>query len=329
MTTTVAVPSACFVGIDIARRHLDYVVHRQGRPTRLPNDAAGHAALVSALQPRQPRLIVLEATGGYEAACARALQEAGLPLLVVNGRQTRAFGRSQGVLAKTDTVDARILAHFAATTTLGPRPLPSPARRELAALVARRRQLSEQRVAEHNRLALAEGWVRTSIEAVLAVLDAQVAAANAAIRDLIRATPELATAERRLRSVPGVGPVVAATVLGELPELGQLRRRQVAALVGVAPLACDSGLQRGRRHCWGGRATVRGTLYMAALVASRHNPVIKAFYQRLLAAGKPPKLALVACMRKLLVILNALAHHETVWDPSHPTPHGTPPHNHP
>jgi len=276
--------------------------------------------------PQAPRLIVLEATGGYEAACALARQDAGLPVLVVNPRQARDFARRQGILAKTDRGDARVLAQFAATTALAPRPLPTGPLRELANLVSRRRQLLEQQVAERNRRPQASGTIAQSIDAVLAVLTEPLATVTAAIRALIRATPALQPPGDRLTSVPGVGPVVAATLVAELPELGTLTRRQIAALAGVAPLARDSGRSRGRRQVWGGRAHVRQPLYMAALVASTHNPVIRAFYQRLLAAGKPKKLALVACMRKLLVILNALVHHATVWNAHHPTPHGTPPH---
>jgi transposase len=327
MTTATAIPiPPCYVGIDVSKAHLDLALHRQSTPQRLGNDADGIAALVAQLRPLAPRLVVLEATGGYEAPCALALQEAGLPLLVVNPRQARDFARSQGVLAKTDRVDARMLAQFAATTALAPRPLPTGPLRELAALVTRRRQLLEQRQAERNRRPQASGMIATSIDAVLAVLETQLASVTAAITALIRATPALAAPIARLRSVPGVGPVVAATLVAELPELGTLTRRQIAALAGVAPLARDSGRSRGRRQVWGGRASVRRVLYMAALVATRRNPVIQAFSQRLLAAGKPKKLALVACMRKLLVILNALVKHDTTWDAHHPTPHGTPPH---
>jgi transposase len=268
---------------------------------------------------------VLEATGGYEAAGALALQDAGLPVLGVNPRQTRDFARSQGILAKSDRVDARVLAQFAATTALRPRPLPTGPLRELAALVTRRRQVQDQLSAERHRLPFATGLVAASLAAAIAEYTRQLKQLTAAIGQLIKTTPARhAQAERRQRG-PGVGPVVAATLLGALPELGQLSRRPIAALAGVAPLARDRGQQRGRRHVWGGRASVRQVLYMAALVATRHNPVIQVFYQRLLAAGKPRKLALVACMRKLLVILNALVKHETVWDAHHSLPQGPTP----
>lgn len=325
MTSATIRPTAWAVGIDISKHHLDLAVHPQGKPQRLANDAEGIALLVAQLRELTPRLVVLEATGGYEAPCALALQDAGLPVLVVNPRQTRDYAKSQGILAKTDRVDARVLAQFAATTTLTPRPLPTGPLRELAALVTRRRQVQDQLSAERHRLPLADGLVAESLAAAIAEYRRHLTQLNTAIGRLIRDTPALRIQAERLQRVPGGGPVVAATLAAELPERGQLSRRQIAALAGVAPLARDSGQQRGRRHVWGGRASVRQVLSMAALVATKHNPVIQAFYQRLLAAGKPKKLALVACMRKLLVILNALVKHAATWNPSHPTPQGTNP----
>ncbi len=322
MTTATPPTPACAIGIDVSKHHLDLAGQPQGLPHQLPNDAAGIAALVAQLLPLGPRLIVVEATGGSAAACALALQDAGLPVLVVTPRQARDFAKSQGILAKTDRVDARVLAQFAATTTLTARPLPTGVLRELSALVTRRRQVQDQLSAERHRRPFAAGLVAESLAAAIAEYTRQLKQLTAAIGRLIRDTPALRVQAERLQSVPGVGPVVAATLLGVLPELGQLSRRQLAALAGVAPLARDSGRQHGRRHVWGGRASVRGALYMAALVATKHTPVIRAFYQRLLAAGKPKKLALVACMRKLLVILNALARHETVWNAHHPLPQG-------
>lgn len=322
LPTAPAVPVAGFVGIDVSKAHLDLAIHGQSATARLANADAGIIALIAQLTPLAPRLVVLEATGGYEAPCALALQEAGVPVLVVNPRQARDFAKSQGILAKTDRVDARVLAHFAATTTLTARPLPTGPLRELAALVTRRTQLGEQLGAERNRRAQATGRIAASIAAVLTVLVAEQRAISAAITQLITTTPTLAAQATRLESVPGVGPIVAATLLAALPELGQLSRRQIAALAGVAPLARDSGRQRGRRPVWGGRASVRRVLYMAALVATKHNPVSQAFYQRRLAAGKAKKLALVACMRKLLVILNALVKQHTVWDAHHSHPQG-------
>lgn len=253
------------------------------------------------------------------------MQAAALPVLVVNPRQARDYAKSQGVLARTDRVDARVLAQFAATTTLGPRALPTGPLCALAALVTRRRQVQGQLTAERQRRPFADGLVAESLAAAIAEATRQLKQLNAAIGRLIRDTPALRGPAERLRSVPGVGPVVAATLVAELPELGTLSRRQIAALAGVAPLARDSGRQRGRRHVWGGRASVRQVLYMAALVATRHNPVIQAFYQRLLAAGKAKKLALLACMRRLLVILNALIKHATVWDAHHSLPQGNQP----
>ncbi len=329
MTSATARPMPCAIGIDVSKRHLDFAIHQQGTPQRLANDADSITTLGAQLRPLAPQLIVLEATGGYEAACALALQEAGLPVLVVTPRQARDYAKSQGILAKTDRVDARVLAQFAAPTTLAPRPLPTGPLRELSALVTRRRQVQDQLTAERQRRPFAEGLVAESLTAALTAYPRQLNQLTAAIGRLITATPALQVQAERLQSVPGGGPVVAATLVAELPELGPLSRRQIAALAGVAPLARDSGRQRGRRHVWGGRASVRRVLYMAALVASQCHPLIQAFYQRLLAAGKPKKLALVACMRKLLVILNALVKHATTWNAHQPTPHGTPPHRTP
>ncbi len=288
MTTATARPTPCAIGIDVSKQHLDFALHRQGPAQRVANDPEGIATLVAQLLPLAPQLIVLEATGGYEAACALALQDAGLRVLVINPRQARDFAKSQGVLAKTDRVDARVLAQFAATTTLLPRRLPTGPLRELAALVTRRRQVQEQLTAERQRRPFAEGLVAESLSAAIAEYTRQLKQLTAAIGRLIRDTPALREPAARLQSVPGVGQ------------------------------------HRGRRHVWGGRASVRGALYMAALVATKHNPVIRAFYQRLLAAGKPKKLALVACMRKLLVILNALVKHASVWDAHDPSHQGTP-----
>ncbi len=306
---------AVFIGIDVAQQHLDWA-QDGGRPRRERNTPAGIAALVAALAPLAPRKIVVEATGGYEQALVLALAAAELPVLLINPRQVRRYAQSEGILAKTDQLDARVLAAFAATTRLEPRPLPAPERRTLAALVTRRQQIQAQLVAERNRLPLADPAVAAGLTAAVAFYTGQLRALEAQIRAFIRDCPSLQAQAALLQSVPGVGPVVAATLLGALPELGTLSGKQLAALVGVAPFNRDSGQQRGRRTIWGGRAPVRQTLYMAALVASRHNPVIRTFYQRLLAAGKPKKLALVACMRKLLVILTALLRTTTPWRPN-------------
>jgi transposase len=264
-------------------------------------------------------LIVLEATGGLEGALTGALVAAGLPVVVINPRQARDFAKATGQLAKTDAIDAAILAQFAEVVRPPVRPLPDAQTQELAALIARRRQLIEMRTAESNRLGSAAQRVRPGIAAHLRWLDTQVARVDQDLTQAIRQSPVWRARDDLLQSTPGVGPVVTTTLLAELPELGTLNGKQIAALVGVAPLNRDSGLVRGTRTVWGGRASVRAALYMSALVAVRHNPVIKAFYLRLRAAGKAPKVALIACMRKLLTILNAMLKHQTPWryEPAH------------
>jgi transposase len=304
-----------FVGIDVARAALDVAVWPGGAAERVANDAAGVAALAGRLAALGPALVVLEATGGRERAAAEALVAAGLAVAVVNPRQVRDFARATGRLAKTDALDAAALARFAAAVRPEPRPLPSAAAVELRALVERRRQVAEMLVQEGNRLPGLPARAAARVRAHVGWLEAELAELDRELAGAIEADPGRKAADALLRSVPGVGPVLAATVLAELPELGTLGRQQIAALVGVAPLNRDSGARRGKRAVWGGRAAVRATLYMAALVATRHNPAIRAFYARLLAAGKPRKVALVACMRKLLTILNALLRQQTPWQP--------------
>jgi transposase len=269
-----------------------------------------------------PQLLVLEATGGYEHLVVAALAAAALPVVVVNPRQIRDFARSTGQLAKTDHLDAAVLALFAERVQPSVRVLPDAATQALDALMARRRQLVEMLVAEQNRLGMPRGrgdrQVTVSITQTIAFLTRQLAATDREIGTMIRESPVWREREDLLRSVPGIGPVVARTLLAQLPELGQLDRRAIAKLVGVAPLNRDSGTWRGRRTIHGGRASVRAVVYMAALVASRRNPVLVAFYQRLLTAGKPKKLALVACMRKLLTILNTMLRTHQRWAPSTP-----------
>jgi transposase len=256
---------------------------------------------------------VLEATGGIERQLTRALASAELPIVVINPRQVRDFAKASGQLAKTDIIDAIVLARFAEAIRPAVRPLPDDTLLELRALISRRRQLTEMIVAERNRLSQASKSVKRRIEAHIRWLQAELGRADKDLDQSIRQSPIWKENENLLRSVPGIGPVVSRTLLAELPELGKLNRKQIAALVGIAPLNRDSGTLRGRRAVWGGRATVRATLYMAALVASRRNAVMRAFYQRLRNAGKAPKLALVACMRKLLTILNAMIKHRTYW----------------
>ena len=307
-----------YVGIDVARDHLDVAVHPTGTAWRIPNTPTGHAALRRRAPVPRCRRLVLEASGGYEQAVVDVLAAAGLPVVVVNPRQVRDFARARGILAKTDALDAQVLAHFAATVQPPVRPRPEAATRHLAALVTRRRQLRDMCVAEQQRRRQAHPAVRADIDAHLAVLKRRLARLDTQIVRAVQATPTLRARAAWLRSIPGIGPVAAATLLAEVPELGTLNRKQVAALVGVAPFNRDSGAWRGRRAVWGGRAAVRAVLYMATLTACRRHPGLRAFYHRLLAAGKPPKVALTACLRKLVVLCNALCKQQASWDPAMP-----------
>jgi transposase len=312
------------VGIDVAKAHVDvFVLGAQFMPQRFDNEADGHSALAIALAPLGVRLVVMEATGGYEAALACSLQAAGFAVAVVNPRQTRDFAKGMGYLAKTDAIDARALAAFADALSRQPdvanyiRPLTDTAQRELAALVTRRRQLLAMLLSERQRMPLAVPKVRPSIEAMIEAIKVQLDDVEGEMIGQVQ--EHFGKLDALLRSTKGIGPVASATLLAELPELGKLNRRQIAALVGVAPLANDSGNSRGRRRVKGGRFEIRRTLYMATLTATRHNPAIAAFYARLLAAGKLPKVALVACMRKLLTTLNAMARSGLPWNPEFKT----------
>ena len=305
-----------YLGIDVARDHLDVAVHPTGTAWRVANTPTGHAALRQRVQGQPYRRLVLEASGGYEQAVADVLAAAGLPVVVVNPRQVRDFARARGILAKTDALDAQVLAHFAATVQPTVRPRAEAATRHLSALVTRRRQLQDMCVAEQQRRRQAHPAVRADIDALLVVLTRRVARLDAQIVRAVQASPHLRARAAWLRSIPGIGPVAAATLLAELPELGTLNRKQAAALVGVAPFNRDSGAWRGRRCVWGGRAAVRAVLYMATLTACRLHPGLRAFYQRLLAAGKPPKVALTACLRKLIVLCNALCKQQAPWNPA-------------
>ena len=307
-------PAIVVVGIDVAKAHLDVAVRPQSAPRRGSNDAEGIAELVTWLRTLGPQVIVVEATGGYEAPLVAAVGLAGLPIAVVNPRQVRDFARATGQRAKTDQLDAQVLAHFAEALRPVPRPLPDAQAQELAALVARRRQIVARRTAEQNRLGAARvAHVQARIQAHLTWLETELAAVDEELRRLLRASPLWRERDDLLRGVPGIGPVLSLTLLADLPELGRLSHGQIAALVGVAPRNRDSGTQRGRRAVWGGRAAVRTVLYMGTLRATRCNPVIHQFYERLLAAGKAKKVALVACMHKLLTILNAIVRHQTPW----------------
>jgi len=302
-----------FVGIDVAKASLDVAVRPSGECWQLANEEGALLPLLTQLQSLGPTLVVLEATGGFEHAVVAALAAAGLPVVVANPRQVRDFARATGQLAKTDAIDAHVLALFAERVRPAPRPLPDEAAQALDAVLTRRRQLLEMLTAERNRLGFAGAPVARRIRTHIRWLQRELADVDRDLGQLIEQSPVWRAQDDLLQSVPGVGPIVSRTLLGELPELGRLTRKQIAALVGVAPLARDSGTLRGRRLIWGGRAPVRAVLYMGALVAARWNPVIRAFYQRLRAAGKPAKVALVACMRKLLTILNAMARSGTRW----------------
>lgn len=302
-----------FVGVDVAKAKLVVACRPEGAPWTASNDAEGIAATVARLKSLEPRLIVLEATGGYERAVVAALAVAGLPAVVANPRQVRDFAKATGQLAKTDDLDADLLALFADRVRPTPRPLPDAVVQQLDALMTRRRQLLDMLTAERNRLEHAVGPIRRSVVDHIRWLERRVAAVDRDLDDTIARSPVWRAKEDLLRSMPGVGPVVSRTLLADVPELGHLNRKQIAALVGVAPLARDSGTLRGKRLVWGGRAPVRAVLYMGALVATRRNPVIRAFYRRLLAAGKPKKVALIACMRKLITILNAMMRTSTTW----------------
>jgi transposase len=307
--------SQCFVGIDVAKAQLDIALRPLGERWAVTNDDTGITALVRRLQELVPQLIVLEATGGYQRAVVAALATAGLPLAVVNPRQARDFAKATGQLAKTDALDARALAHFAEAIRPAPRPLPDTQTEELRALLARRRQLVGMRTAEQNRLGSAPRRLQADIQVHITWLNERLAALDDDLDTTLRPSPVWREREDLLRSVPGIGPVCTRTLLLDLPELGTLSRQRLATLVGVAPLNRDSGTLRGSRTIWGGRAHVRTALYMSTLVAVRYNPVLKTFYERLRAAGKAAKVALTACMRKLLTILHAMVKHHTPWQP--------------
>ena len=304
-----------YVGIDVSKTRLDVAVRPSGGLSHVTYDAAGITTVVTQLSQKQPIRIVVEATGGLERPLVRALVAAALPVIVVNPRQVRDFAKATGQLAKTDALDAQVLARFAEVIHPSLRALPDPQTQELAALLARRRQVLAMQRAEQNRLDRAPVRVQNRIEVHLHWLGDELARRDEELDDQIQQSPMWRAREDLLQSVPGIGPVMCRTVLAELPELGLLNRKQIAALVGVAPFNRDSGRLRGHRTIWGGRAPVRTALYMATLVATRWNPVIRPFYQRLRDAGKAPKVALVAAMRKLLTILNAMLQHGTPWRP--------------
>jgi transposase len=302
------------VGIDVSKAQLDVAVGSAGAVHAFSNDAAGHRELVLRLREARPARVVVEATGGYERAAVAALAAAALPVVVVNPRRAREFARASGVLAKTDRLDARVLARYGETLRPEPRPLPTPEQRALEDLVARRAQLVGMLTEEKNRLSqAASARVRKSIEAIIRALLQQIGRAEEDIARAVESSPVWKDAAERIDSVPGVGFKTACVLLADLPELGALSRQRIAALVGLAPINRDSGKMRGHRHIAGGRASVRTALYMAALSAVRYNPVIKAFYDRLVSAGKAKKAALTAAAHKLLTILNAMLREKTTW----------------
>ena len=306
-----------YVGIDVAKARVDVAIRPEGDRRVVSNDDAGIAVLVVQMQELNPAAVVLEASGGLELPLVAALAAASLPVVVVNPRQVRDFAKATGRLAKTDTLDAAVLAHFAEAVRPPLRPLRDAETQELNSLVARRQQVMTMLVAERNRLSSAAMSVRPRIETHIAWLKHELDDLDQGLRQTIRQSPVWREKDDLLHSVPGIGDQISLTLLAYLPELGTLNRRQIAALVGVAPFNRDSGTLRGKRTVWGGRARVRTALYMGAMVASRFNPVIRDFYQRLLSDGKPKKLALTACMRKLLTILNSMLKHGTSWN--HPT----------
>jgi transposase len=309
MTTTPSV----FVGIDVAKAELVVATRPATESWVVPNDDPGIDRLVGRLRRLAPALVVVEATGGYERAVVGALAAAAIPLVVANPRQVRDFARATGQLAKTDAIDAAVLALFGERVQPDPRPLADEATRALDALLTRRRQVLDMLTAERHRLEHALPAIRRDLTQHIRWLERRLRDVDHDLDQMIQSSPVWRAKEDLLRSAPGIGPVVSRTLIGELPELGTLSRKQIAALVGVAPLARDSGTLRGKRLVYGGRAPVRAALYMAALVAARRNPAIRTFYQRLVAAGKPPKLALTACMRKLLTMLNAMVKTDTPW----------------
>lgn len=302
-----------FVGIDVSKDRLDVALRPTGEVFAVERNAAGLAALIEKLQPLAPALVALEATGGFETVAAAALAAAGLPLVVVNPAQVRAFAKAIGRHAKTDAIDAAVIAHFADATRPAPRPLPDAATRLLADLVARRRQIIEMIGAERQREKRAPRRLQKSIARLLKALERELSSVDADIDDAVRGSAVWRETEDLLASVPGIGPTIARTLIAELPELGRLDRKKIAALAGLAPFTRQSGQWRGKSFIGGGRSGVRAALFMGAMVARRHNPVLRTFFERLVAAGKPKMVALIAVARKLLTILNAILRDRKPW----------------
>jgi len=301
------------VGMDVSKARLDVAVHESGEQWTATNDGPGLSRLVERLTGLHPARIVVEASGGYEALLVAELCAASLPVALINPKRAREFAKALGVLAKTDRIDARMLAHFAAAVQPALTHWPEADAQRLAELVTRRRQIVNMRTAERNRLSTASATLRPRIRKHLDWLAEELTALNTELYDFIRQHAQWRDNADRLDGVPGIGPVTAATLVAELPELGQLSAKRIAALVGVAPFNHESGRHRGKRHIQGGRFSVRSVLYMATLAATRFNPVIRRFYERLRAAGKEKKVAITACMRKLLTILNAMLRDQKAW----------------
>lgn len=305
-----------YIGIDVSKKRLDVATWPKTNASKFANDANGVAALVNYVSALEEPAVVMEATGGLQMLAASELAAAEIPVAVVNPRQVHQFALALGLLAKTDGIDAVTLARFGDALKPESRPLASEETQQLHALVARRKQLGNMLVAEKNRLGSSAKVAHPSIKSHIEWLEKQLDELNTLSGTLIEDNVEFRANDIILRSMPGIGPVVARTLLAELPELGKLNRKEIAALVGVAPFNRDSGESRGRRRIWGGRASVRSALYMSALVAARHNPSSKQFYERLVNAGKPKKVALTALMRKILVSINAMIRAQKCWDPS-------------
>ena len=302
------------VGIDVSKDRLDVAVRPTGEVFAVERNAAGIDRLIARLKELSPRLVALEATGGFETVVAAALAAARLPVVIVNPAQVRAFAKAIGQRAKTDPIDAGVIAHFAEATKPEPRPLPDEATRSLADLVARRRQIIEMIGAERQReKRVTVPRLKKSITRLLKALEKELATVDTDIDDAVRGSPAWRGKEDLLASVPGVGPTIARTLIAELPELGQLGRKEIAALAGLAPFTRQSGQWRGRSFIGGGRPTVRSAMFMGAMVAKQHNPILKAFFDRLVAAGKPKMVALIAVARKLLTILNAILRDNRPW----------------
>ena len=310
-------PQERYVGIDVSKKNLDIAVRPGDEHWTVANDEDGIDELVNRLKSIGPRLVVLEATGGIELAVTGGLADAGLLVAVVNPRQVRDFAKAMGRLAKTDSLDAQVLAQFGQMVQPTPRPLRDAEAQALSALLSRRRQLVGMMTQEKNRLYADQPSVQHDIRQHIVYMEKRLAKLDDDLGGTLRKSPLWRERDDLLRSVPGVGQVLSVTLLAGLPELGTLNRKQIAALVGVAPLNRDSGLLRGRRTVWGGRARVRATLYMATLTATRYNPVIRAFYERLCASGKAKKVAITACMRKMLTILNSMLRHHAAWQPDY------------